>query len=406
MKFKKNKKWVIYPLLLVMAFTGAILFSPKSPQPPVSITSISELENYLEKLTNSGFPPGLSLVVIKNDSIIYNKGFGWADGPRKIPATTETVYHWWSITKIFTAVAILQLEEQGKLLLDDPVIKYLPFFKVKYPSEESKAIKISHLLNHSSGLPDVGYQVVRWIHHDGEPHWNQTELLKKVLPDYANLEFEPGENYKYSNIGYMVLGSIIEEVTGQSYEDYIRRNILEPLRMENTDFSYTKDMEQFEAAGSHPLFDLATPVMPFIVGSFLREIQGNHVWIKRVYTNQTAPSGLIGSASDAAKLVMTYLNGGELEGQRILSEQSIFKMTYENYQQDRHKEHDGYFRRGIAWEVYKDSNRLILQQKGGGVGFNTVMQIHPENNLGFIIFTNNTDGDAWKIIQLVTTYNW
>ena len=405
MKFNK-RKWLIFPLILVILVAGVILFKPKPPQPPLSITSIAELDHYLEKLTNSGFPPGLSLVVIKNDSIIYSKSFGWADRPRNILATPETVYHWWSITKVATAIAILQLEEQGKLSIDDPVINYLPFFQVKHPSEKNTQIKIRNLLNHGSGLPDPGYQIVRWIHHEGEPHWNQTELLKKVLPDYSTLEFEPGETMKYSNIGYMVLGSIIEKVTGLSYEDYIRHNILEPLKMEHTDFIYTKEMEPYEAAGSHPLFDLATPMMPFIAGSFIREIKGNHVWIKRVYTDQTAPSGLIGPVTDAAKLVKAYLNDGKLDGQQILSEQSVFKMTYENYQEETGKEHSCYFRRGIAWEVYKDNNRLILQQKGGGVGFNTVMQIHPENNLGFVLFSNNTDGKASKIIELITTYNW
>ena len=119
---------------------------------------------------------------------------------------------------------------------------------------------------------------------------------KTCSRSFRTLAFEPGDHAEYTNIGYMVLGAIIEKVTGQAYEDYIRENVLEPLGMKHTDFLYTRAMEPYEAAGSHPLFDKWAPLIPFLGASYVREIYGNHVWLKRAYNDQTPPSGLIGPA--------------------------------------------------------------------------------------------------------------
>lgn len=406
MKSNKRKKWLITLFTFSMISIGLVIFWPKAPQSPGSVNSIADLELYLEKLVDFGTPPGMSLVVVKNDSIIYKKGFGWADRPLEIRATPETVYHWWSITKIVTAIAILQLQEQGKLQLDDPVLKYLPFFEVKYPSETSKTLTIRNLLNHSSGIPDAGFKIMSWIHHEGEPHLNQTSMVKNVFPDFSDLAFEPGANTAYTNIGYMILGAIIEKIANQTYEDYIRQNILEPLGMKYTDFVYTKEMKPFEAAGSHPLFDSWTPLVPFIAGSYIRETSGNHIWLERVYTDQTPPSGLIGSATDAARFVRAYLNNGILDGHRILSVKSVSKMTNESHIQSAKEAYTYFVRQGIGWQVYKDRGGLMLQHSGGGIGFNTIIQIYPDENLGFILFSNDTKCEGWKIIQLASSLNW
>jgi len=129
----------------------------------------------------------LSLVVVKGEEIVYQKGFGLADGPRNQAATPDTVYNYWSMTKPFTALAILQLYDQGLLDLDAPVTDYLSFFDVGYPSESSETITVRHLLNHSSGLSNNVPEIVGWVHTDGGKDWNQTELLQEKLPDYTKL---------------------------------------------------------------------------------------------------------------------------------------------------------------------------------------------------------------------------
>ena len=396
-----------YLIFLMIIFAGLLNSCASIPKPPDSIKSIPEFEEYMNKVVESGTPPGMSLAVIKNDSIIYSKGFGWADEPKKIRATSKTVYHWWSCTKIATAIAILQLQEKGKLTLNDHVIRYLPFFKVKYPFETSKQVTIMNLLNHSSGLPDPSVLTfIRWIHHDGEPSINQTDFIKKVLPDYSKLMFEPGDHAEYSNIGYMVLGAIIEKVTGISYEDYIRQNILKPLGMFHTDFLYMKETEQCEAAGARPTSSLLTTLLSFIAGSYIRDVNRGHIWMERVYTDQTPSTGLIGSVEDAAKLVAAYLKGGKLNNQRILTKESIKTMTYEGQIKARNEDSLNYHRQGLCWQIYGNTGRWVLTHDGGGPGFSTKIQLYPAENLGFVLFTNDDTCEPWKLINLAATLKW
>jgi D-alanyl-D-alanine carboxypeptidase len=397
-------------LLKILPATVILLFAScgsSVPQPPESIATVSDLENYLEKVVESGTPPGMSLVVVKNDSIIYSKGFGWADAPRKIHATPQTAYHWWSITKIATAIAILQLQEKGKLHLNDPVVQHLPYFKVKYPSDTSKTITILNLLNHSSGLPDLSQlNLFTWIHHDDESPVNQTKLVKEVLPDYSTLKFEPGDSTAYTNFGYIVLGAIIEKVTGITYEEYIRQNILQPLGMNRSDFVYTEAMEPDEAAGAHPIVNAISPFLPFVVGSYIRELDAKHIWMERVYTDYTPSTALIGSAEDAALLVAAYLNEGELHGKRILSKESIAMMTHEGQIRSKNEDSLNYRRQGIGWQVFSKNGRWVVTHEGGGPGFRTKIQLHPDEHLGFILFTNDVTCEVWKIINLAATLKW
>ena len=392
---------IIFLLVCIFIFLSATL-PAKAPKIPETVQNITEFESYLLQLTRKGPVPGISMVVVKNDSIVYNKGFGWADEPKHMSASTKTVYHWFSVTKIITAVAILQLAEQNKLQLNDAVVKYLPFFKVKYPSDSSKPITIINLLNHSSGLPDPGLHMFRWVHYDENSAINQTELVKKVIPELSKLEFEPGTDTKYTNFGYMVLGAIIEKVTGQNYEDYIRQNILKPLAMNHTDFVYTKDMEPFEAAGTHPVFDPMTLAIPYVKGRIIREVSKKYFWLNRFYNDQTPPTALIGSAEDAARFVIAYLNNGELDSTHILTQQSVKKMTCDNYMKKASYKYSYYVRQGLGWQIYKDKHGLMLQHSGGGLGFSTIIQLYPEEKLGFILFSNDTYCKGWKIVKLAS----
>ncbi len=401
-----------YKIKLLFIITSAVIIvlfgscSTFVPPPPDHISNVSELEAYIQELVDIGIPPGLSLAVVKDGRIIYSRGFGWADRPRGIPAAPESVYHWWSITKIATAIAVFQLQEKGKLQLDDPVIQSLPFFDVEYPSGSSKAVTIRNLLNHSSGLPDPGLNIITWIHHDGEPPYNQTELVKSVLPEYSKLLFEPGERSEYTNIGYMVLGAIIEKITGETYEDYIRQNILQPLGMNQSDFLYTEAMKN-EAAGSHPVNNALTPLMPLILDmSYVRDIDDDHIWLKRVYTHQTPSTGLIGSVTDAALLAAAYLNGGELNGKRILSRESVEAMTHDSQIKVKNEDSLDYRRQGLGWRIYGKSKRWVVTHDGGGVGFVTKIQLYPDENLGIILFANDVTCEAWRIVNLAAVLKW
>jgi CubicO group peptidase (beta-lactamase class C family) len=130
----KRTLWIIGTIIVVLVVLVGVgyltLVSNRMLMPPQSVSNLTELETYLDDLAghNPDSPPGVSLVVVKEGAIVYERGFGLADGPREIPATPDTVYNQWSLVKPMTAVAVLQLYEQGLLDIDDPVVDYVPLF--------------------------------------------------------------------------------------------------------------------------------------------------------------------------------------------------------------------------------------------------------------------------------------
>jgi D-alanyl-D-alanine carboxypeptidase len=387
--------------LAVALVVTIVLFAiwPRPPKAPARVTSAAELETYLDTIVRFGRPPGLSLAVVKNGAVVYSRGFGLADGPRQAPATAGTVYRWWSMTKVPTAVAVLQLQEQGLVSLDDPVSKHLAFFQV------NPKMTIRHLLNHSSGLPNLGLGLVRLLHREGDPPVNQTALVERILPEYSKLQFEPGTQTAYTNFGYMVLGAVIEKVAHQSYEDYVREHILRPLRMEHSDFVYTDAMRPDVAAGSHPVLDAATPLLPLFVKhwwSFQREIDEGHIWFNAIYTDYTPSTGIIGTAPDTARFMLAYLGGGELDGQRLLAPSSVATMSTADRISSPSRPG---VQQGLGWVVGCGS-RECLQHTGGGPGFGTAMRLYPRENLGLVVLTNDTTSNTGAILDLAASLEW
>lgn len=378
-------------LTLILLSTSCTIFPPKFPDTS-HVNTQQEMEVLLQSLVDSGEPPGLSLAVVKNNNIIYQKSFGYSDGHKKVPATNDTVYHWWSITKPFTAVAILQLQEQGKLNLNDSVKSHLPFVDIHPYKKDERQITINDLLTHSSGLPGTGAEVLSWVHFEDDKHFNQTRLIEQKIGDYSKLEYSPGEDARYSNIGYMVLAAIIEKQSGQSYEDYIRDHILRPLKMQQTDFTYTKQMTRNEAIGSHPV-DFISMFAFFYLdkeNAISEEVDGRYLF-NRIYTNQTAPSGLIGPVTDYARFMMAILNDGKLDEARILSQESILLMKTPVIETPNTPIGDiegAAFSPG--WFYIPEEEGFSLNHGGSGAAFVTMSKLYPEKKIGIAVMANST----------------
>jgi len=399
-------------MIVVLLAVGVVWYAlaPHLPRTPDRVSDVAELEMFLGKLVETGDPPGLSMVIVKDGGIVYRKGFGLS-GPSGNPSTPETIYHWFSMTKVVTAIAILQLYEDGLLDLDDPVIDHLSWFDVQYPNVNGEAITIAHLLNHSSGLSDPGTpEIISWIHFEESPRIVQTELIKEILPDYNELVVEPGIEGRYSNIGTMVLAAVIEAVSGQSYEAYVIEHILEPLNMEHTDFIYTDGMLPYEAAGSHPNIDVMSLLAPFLVDMdrVVLERRDGRMWFNHFYTDQTAPSGLIGPPTGVARFMMAYLNNGELDGQSVLSPESIDMMTNKRHvivEESPAGRIPG-LKLGLGWFIVESERGVILSYGGGGMGFKAMMRLYPEESLGIAVMANGTNLDSTGIINLVSSLEW
>lgn len=345
--------------------------------------------------------PALSIVILKNKDIIYKNGFGYIGLLQQQLATSETIYKWWSITKIITAIAIVQLHERNKLNIDDPVVKYLPFFKVK-PQYIGNipTIKIKHLLNHSSGLPDNFPQVIGWMHFKNSIYQKQSEFLKKSFPHFSKVNYEPGKYGSYTNVGYMLLGEIIKQVTHESYESYVIDNILKPLHMYNTHFVINKK-EKNVATATHPVFSIESLFIPFFYPNILElcTIKNGLFWFKDFFPISTPPSGLIGSALEMAKLAQMILSGGILNGNRILNEVSINNMIYDHnvdvkYGIDKRKA----IRYGLGWKIV-NSDKFYIYHAGIGIGYSTMLRIYPKKLSAIILMTNTIKINRDEIID-------
>ncbi len=194
------------------------------------------LESKIDSIVSSNYnqnEPGISILIAKDGKPIYKKTFGIANMELDIPMKTDNVFQIGSITKQFTTVAILILEEQGKLKLTDDILKYIP----DYPTE-GNSITIHHLLNHTSGIQNntpVGKKGAI----------SKTDMTSKELINYFKntpLDFKPGTNFKYSNAGYIVLGLIIEIVSKQSYEDFIETTIFKKIGMSSSYYGSNKEV--------------------------------------------------------------------------------------------------------------------------------------------------------------------
>lgn len=188
-------------------------------------------------------PPGAVLGVIIDGELAFVKAAGVREKTNNAPATLETVFRIASMTKSFTAMAILKLRDEGKLSLEDPVSKYVPeLANLSYPTSDSQALNIRHLLTHSEGFPEDNPWGDRQLH---QPDKTMREWMRTGIP----FSTSPGTAFEYSNYGFAILGQIVARASGRSYEDYVRDNILRPLGMTASTFEMSAVPKEHVALG-------------------------------------------------------------------------------------------------------------------------------------------------------------
>ena len=363
-----------------------------------SIALINDFDRFLSNYVKSGKVPGISVLAVKNNKIVYNKAFGYSNGPAGIRAKPETIYKWWSLTKPFTATAVIQLQEKGLLNIYDPVSEYLDFFNVNFEDKDySDKVRIVNLLNHSSGLKNNMPAVIGWMHLVNEQSYNQTDYLKNKFKKYSKLKYQTGKKGVYSNVGHMVLGAVIEKVSGCKYEDYIRKNILKPLDMQNTDFVYNLNEEKRIASGSHPLFSYETVLLPFLYKKFFKrfvyKIKNKRLWFNHFYPDSTPPSGLVGPVTDLSNFMLMILNKGTYKNTQILSKESVNYMINREHITACDRNSKKY--RGMVyspgWKVMNNENNPYIFHGGAGASFGSMIRLYPDKFIGIAVLANDTN---------------
>jgi len=206
----------------LLAGTGCLL-APLTARDAAGDLRIADVDRYITAWSELERFSG-NVLVAKDRKVLLRKSYGMADRERNVPNRAGTAFRIGSTTKAFTALAVLQLEERGALKLEDPLSKHLP----EAPAAWSR-VTLHHLLTHTSEVPDISRAAP--YQQYGDPL--RVEKTLASLPD-ASLQFEPGSRFAYSNSGYILLGRVIEKVSGRKYEEYIARNILRPAGMRNT----------------------------------------------------------------------------------------------------------------------------------------------------------------------------
>jgi len=269
---------------VILVFTLLVLSGCGAMGQGNSITSKpiidKEMETFLQAHQETEEFMG-SVLVARGDDVLHSSGYSMANLEHSVPNTSETVFRLASLTKQFTAAAILQLQEQGKLNVNDPVDRYLP----DYP--HGKEITIDQLLNHTAGIPDYEFLQPSMVFRNAV---SLDELMAKFsgLP----LDFRPGSRFSYSNSGYVVLTAILENVSGQTYAEYLAEHIFQPVGMEQTHYDYANIVLQGRAAGytldgagyqNAEFFDMSNVAG---AGGLVSNVHDMYRWDRALYTAQ------------------------------------------------------------------------------------------------------------------------
>jgi len=320
---------------------------------------LSKIEAKIEKRRKKLGIPGVSLAIVKDGKVIYSKGLGYKNFEKKISVTANTQFAIGSATKAFTGLSVLMSQDEGKLSLDDKPRKYLSYFKINDP-KINENIQVRDLLSHSSGLnrTDLG-----WI--SGKLNREEIVKLAGIAKPIAGLR----KKFLYQNVMFLTAGMIVEKVQNQPWENFISQRIFAPLNMNNTNTS-VKQMQKAKDYSFGYIYNSDTKItqkLPF------RNI------------GAIGPAGAINSsANDMAKWLKFILNKGEINGKRLVSEKGFKEWTTPHMKITK----NGSVSYGFGWFIQKWKDKKVIQHGGNIDGFNSMVALMPEENLGFVLLTN------------------
>ncbi|HKP47481.1 MAG TPA: serine hydrolase [Pyrinomonadaceae bacterium] len=312
---------------------------------------------------NQGAVPGAAVMVLQNGKVQFEKGYGLARVETSQSITPNTAFDLASVSKQFTAMAIMILSDRGKLSIDDPLTKFFP----QFPAYASK-IKVRNLLTHTSGLVDAINP--RWFKPGYEPTSN--ELLKMMVSEPSN-SFPAGEKFEYNNGGYVLLALIVEKVSGESFPKFMKENVFKPLGMDHTIiWDETKPK----------LNNLAPSYAPS--GNSFKPI--DYVSDVSLY----GPKGVVTTLNDLAKWIVALEEGKLVSANTLQKAYVPFKLndgTESPY--------------GFGWALGKDNGLTMWEHAGGYLGYRAEIRRYPTEHTTMIVLSNNATVDVVPLAKKV-----
>ena len=322
------------------------------------------IADWLEAQRDYAHIPGISAGIVVGQDLIWSAGFGYADLKLETEATDATIYSICSISKLFTSIAIMQLKDQGKLGLDDKLSEYLPWFNIEQTYTKSGPITIRSLLTHSSGLP----------RESDYPYWTDPEFpfpteanLRQKLAEQKTL-YPAATEYQYSNLGMALLGKIVAEISGVSYEQYVSDNILKPLGMTDTRPNLPTTMQGGQLATGYSVGSRA----------------GSREELALFEAKALTPAmGFSSTVKDMAKFGMWQLKALEEIEDPILNGNTLREMQRVHWMDAK-----GEVMWGLGFGIEKLEGRLVVGHGGGCPGYLTQFMLVPEKKWVLMVMVN------------------
>ena len=338
--------------------------------------------------------PGVVVLVAGPEGVRAAGAAGLADVTGRVPAGPGMVCPWFSMTKIVTATAVMRLAERGVLDLDAPIVGHVPALRQLRPSGWASRITARHLLSHSAGLANP--IPVRWVHPADQPAPDPDAFLRGLLARHRRLRFEPGSRAGYSNLGPLVLAAALAAATGQLFTDLVATEILRPLGMAATAFSFTPQSRTRAAVGYHPR---RSPMRLLLPRWAIGEPAGRWVSLRPFLVDGPAYGGLVGPVDELARFLRLHLRDGELDGTRILSPESAAAMRRITVPGRRYDLGLGWFRPASQ----RSADPPFVEHLGGGAGFFNLIRIYPSRGVGVAVMGNVTKYPIDAVARLALT---
>lgn len=347
-----------YPLILAIAV--GFISQPLFAQPNVSQSLTRQFDSIARHQQWASDVPGYVVVVVSKEKVIYEKTIGVVSNTTRKPVNRYSDFHMASVSKPFAATAILQLYDKGKVHLDSTLASYLPYFSMK--DLNYKKITLYHILTHSSGIPDVTDYEWERPQTDDQSGVRYAAGLKE-----SQLDFEPGTEFRYSNAAYDILAAVVQRVTGQTFEEYVKKNILQPVGMLKSSFLLS-DISLSNFTEPH-------------------QIDGNLLLSPAKvypYNRIHAPSSTLHSnLNDLIGWARLFLQEGILNDNVIIKKETWTKMlTPQRTVTDRYKV-------CLSWFEVEIAGRKVYFHSGGDIGYRTFVGFCPSANLAVVLMGNN-----------------
>jgi CubicO group peptidase (beta-lactamase class C family) len=333
-----------------------------------------------------GTTPSVQYLFFDADCVLYEYSAGYSNLKTNMKVDRNTTFNALSITKTFTAIAIMQLVEDNCISLERPVRHYLP------SSGISEKVLVKHLLNHTSGLSNP--LPLRWIHLSSDHDFNSEEFFDPLLEKTSKLKSEPGSRFKYSNLGYIYLARIIENVSGMGYEEYVAHHFFDRLQLGTDVLDFKIPHPMLHATGYHHTGSLSMLLLNFLLNKsvYMDDSVGKWKPFKTYYVNGAPYGGLIANSGGLVKYGQALLKDNET----LLSARHKEMLFKENL--DKNGKNTGMC---MAWFTGKLANHRYLTHAGGGGGYYCELRLYPELKLGsFIIFNRSGFSDKRYLDKL------